>query len=378
MLLLRSGCRGVAPAAENVQLMKAIQEQPLTCCPDYPERVARWEAWWTFASDRPLACVSVGTNKNIRWDKAFDLLEQPEQWLAVRRAQLENTHWAGDEVPSIRVDIGPVAIAAFAGAPLHFSAAENTSWQHPIIRSWDPLPPLRLDPDNRWYRAVMKLLEVTAADAAGNYAVMMPDYSGAVDALANLRGSEDLLLDLYDHRAAVIRAADALVDVWEGAYRRTNEILAASGAAMTTWVGPGSRVPYTVPTCDFNYMIGPQDFIETCLPSLREQARRAGRCALHVDGPGAANHAEAIASAPEITAVQYTPGAATPSALERIHLFKRWQAAGKPVVVCCPKEEVPEIVRQLDPRGLLIWPSGVSSPSEADEMAKYIQTHGRR
>jgi hypothetical protein len=60
---------------------------------------------------------------------------------------------------------------------------------------------------------------------------------------------------------------------------------------------------------DFNYMIGPDDFVETCLPSLREQARRAGRCVLHVDGPGAANHAAAIAGAPEITAVQYTPGA---------------------------------------------------------------------
>jgi hypothetical protein len=161
----------------------------------------------------------------------------------------------------------------------------------------------------------------------------------------------------------------------ETLYRRTNRILADAGSVMNTWIGPASCVPYTVPTCDFNYMIGPEDFIEVCLPSLREQARRAGRCALHVDGPGAAKHVEAIAAAPEITAVQYTPGAATPSALERIALFQRWQAAGKPVVVCCPKEEVPAILRQLDPRGLLIWPGGVTSPAEADEIAAYIRTH---
>jgi hypothetical protein len=358
-------------------LMKTIQEQPLAFCPDYPERVARWEAWWRFQADRPLVCVSVGTRKDVRWDKAFDLLEKPDAWLKVRRAQLENTHWAGDDVPSIRVDIGPVATAAFVGAPLHFSAADNTSWQTPVIESWDPPPRLKLDPKNRWYCAVMKLLRVTAADAAGKYAVMMPDYSGAVDALANLRGAENLLLDLYDHRAEAIRAANELVDAWEAAYRQTNQILAAAGAVMTTWIGVASRVPYTVPTCDFNYMIGPQDFIEICLPSLREQARRAGRCALHVDGPGAAKHVEAIAAAPEITAVQYTPGAATPSALERIDLFKRWQAAGKPVIVCCPKAEVPELLRQLDPRGLLICPGGVSSPAEADAIAAYIRAHGK-
>lgn len=358
--------------------MKSIHDQPLAFCADYPERVSRWEAWWRFQADRPLACLSVGKSKSIRWDKAFDLLEDPVSWLAVRRAQLESTHWAGDEVPGIRVDIGPVATAAFVGAPLHFAYAEGTSWQTPVIDAWDPPPRLALDRDNRWYGAVMALLRHTAADAAGKYLVTMPDYSGAIDALANLRGSENLLLDLYDHRAEVIAAADRLVDAWEGAFRETNAILAAAGAGMTTWIGPASRVPYTVPTCDFNYMIGPQDFVETCLPSLREQARRAGRCALHVDGPGAANHVEAIACAPEITVVQYTPGAATPSALERIGLFKRWQAAGKPVIVCCPKEEVPEIVRQLDPRGLLIWPSGVGSPAEADEIVAYIRTRGKR
>ena len=94
---------------------------------------------------------------------------------------------------------------------------------------------------------------------------------------------------------------------------------------------------------------------------------------LHVDGPGAANHAAAIANAPEITAVQYTPGAATPSALAKIDIFKCWQSAGKPVVVCCPKQEVPDILGHLDRRGLLICPSDIRSPQEADEMAAFIR-----
>lgn len=356
--------------------MQASFEKPLTFCPDFPERLARWEAWWRFEADRPLVAASVGLRSDIRWDKAFDLLERPEAWLAVRRAQMENTYRAGDDVPGIRIDFGPVAVAAFIGAPLHFAAAEDTSWQTPIIESWDPPPRLALDPGNRWYRALLALLRHTAADAAGNYLVTMPDYSGAIDTLANLRGSENLLLDLYDHRAAVIDAAARLVDAWETVYRETNAILAAAGAGMNTWLMAPSRMPYTVPTCDFNYMIGPEDFVETCLPSLREQARRAGRCLLHVDGMGAAKHAPAIAATPEITAVQYTPGAGTPSALPHVAMFRRWQEAGKPVVVLCPKEEACALVRQLDPRGLLIWPSGLRTPAEADELVRLLTKGG--
>jgi protein-L-isoaspartate O-methyltransferase len=54
--------------------------------------------------------------------------------------------------------------------------------------------------------------------------------------------------------------------------------------------------------------------------------------------------------------------------LAKLDIFRCWQAAGKPVVVTCPKEEVPELVRQLDPRGLLLCPCGVRTPDEAQSL----------
>ena len=59
--------------------------------------------------------------------------------------------------------------------------------------------------------------------------------------------------------------------------------------------------------------ISPTDFVEVCLPSLHEQARRAGRAVYHLDG--APRHARALAEDSAITAIQYTPGDGTPSAL---------------------------------------------------------------
>lgn len=305
----------------------------------------------------------------IRWGKAFDLLEKPREWLEVRRRQVENTHWAGDAIPSVRVDLGPVSTAAYLGAPLSLSEEEQTTWQTPTIEDWAHPPSLVVDPNNRWLRVALELAKVTAEDARGRYVVCLPDLTGAMDVLANMRGPDRLCMDLLENGAQVVASAAKVVDAWEAAYSALHDAILGAGAGVIQWLGCWSMVPYTLPTCDFNYMIGPAQFAEFCLPSLREQARRAGRCVFHLDGPGASRHAAALASEPLITAVQYTPGAGTPSALAKLEMLKMLQAAKKPIVVMAPAEEVPELLRKLDHRGLCFLPGGVKSPAHADELA---------
>lgn len=353
---------------------QAAMVKPLEACPHFPEVAERWEAWWRFEADRPLLVTAIGVRTGIRWDKCFDLLEKPDEWLAARRLQLEGLRWSRDIAPSIRVDLGPVVTGAFLGAPLHFAAGENTSWQTPVIEAWTEAAVPRLDPQNRWLRTVRALLERTARDAAGRYLVCLPDYGGAFDILANLRGAENLLLDLYDQPERLAPAATRAVDAWETAFATAYETVTAAGAGVTSWLHAWSAVPYTLPTCDFNYMIGEEMFREQVLPSLAEQARRAGRCLFHIDGPGAAKHAEALAGEPALTALQYTPGAGTPSALERLPMLKRLQAAGKPLVVCCPAAEAGALAAALDPRGLALIPEGVRTP---DDLARLEARIGR-
>ena len=122
--------------------LKHIRSRPLSLCPDFPDIARRFNRWWNFDADRPLFLAAAAKTPDIRWDKAFDLLDRPEDWLQVRRAQLEALHVAGDWLPSIRIDIGPVAMAAFLGAPLHLAHREQTSWQDPVISDWSRLPPL--------------------------------------------------------------------------------------------------------------------------------------------------------------------------------------------------------------------------------------------
>ena len=347
-----------------------IGRTPLQLLPAFPEIARRWLDWWAFANDRPLVIAQVpqAGAETIRWDKGFDLLDDTAAWLAMHRAQVENTRWMGDAIPSVRVDIGPVATAAFAGAPLHFAAKEQTSWQTPIIDSWDQVAALEFDPENEWFVKVMRLTEALADDARGRYLVCLPDLTGAVDALANLRTSQVLCFDLYENREAVVQAAERLVNIWEQAFVRLYDAVLGRGAGITQWVTCWADRPFTVPTCDFNALIGANDFREVCMPSLNEQARRAGSCVFHLDGPDAARHAETLAASPAITAVQYTPGAGTPSALDKLPLFRMFQEQRKPLFIETPVGEARQLMESLDPRGLAIRLSGLSDPADAEAL----------
>jgi hypothetical protein len=162
-------------------------------------------------------------------------------------------------------------------------------------------------------------------------------------------------MDLYDERESITAAARMATDAWQACYSLIHDAILDEGAGPVQWLNCWSNTPYTLPTCDFNALIGVDDFREVCLPSLVDQATRAGRCVFHLDGPNAARHAPTLAKTEAITAVQFTPGAGTESALAQLDMFKMLQAHGKPIVIATPRREVDAIVRALDPRGLVIW-----------------------
>jgi hypothetical protein len=265
---------------EWARQLSAVSSRPLEFCPEFPDIAARWERWWQFAAERPLLHAAADTGQGIYRGKAFHLIDRPGQWLAVQRLQLANTHYVADALPRIRADIGPVSIAAFLGAPLSLSEAEQTSWQQTVIADWDHAPELRFDPDNPWFRRVLGLLAMIADDARGRYLVCTPDLTGAIDTLVNLRGPDQMCLDLFDHRPAVMAAAMRIMAAWEPIYATVMDTVLERGAGITQWLDCWSNRPFTIPTCDFNALLGQKDFAEVCLPSLAKQAEIAGTVAL--------------------------------------------------------------------------------------------------
>lgn len=352
--------------------LRKIGASPLTFCPDLPRIAQRWEAWWRFESDRPLLRVGVAADKTIRWDKGFDLFDRPTEWVALRRRQVEKTRRFGEELPSARVDIGPVAVAAFLGVTVHLGHKEQTTWQDPIIEDWARPPSFRIDAANAWFRRVVALHAALAEDAAGDYLVCFPDMSGGIDGLSNMRGPDRLCMDLYEHREPVKAAAMEVAEATSVAFDAFCEAVLSRGAGITQWLGCWSDSPYVVATSDFNALISEKDFVEMCMPSLRHQARRAGRCIFHLDGPSAARHAETLARDEAITAIQYVPGMGTPSAVAKLPMLRKVQEAGKPLILACLSAEVEKLCGELDPRGLALMPWDVDSTKKADKLMRIV------
>jgi hypothetical protein len=231
--------------------------------------------------------------------------------------------------------------------------------------------PLKANPVNPWLQRVLLLLEKVAEDARGKYLVCLPDLTGAIDALANMRGTQKLCFDLHERREDILTAAKQAVDAWEAVYCQMYDIVLSSGTGITQWVSCWADAPFTVPTCDFSALIGPEDFSKVCMPSLKEQARRAGLCVFHLDGPDAARHAAWLAEDPDITAVQYTPGAGTPSALSMLPMFRMFQRHRVPLFIESPLEEVKQLVGELDPRGVAIRTGGWDSTEQAEALIEW-------
>ena len=109
--------------------------------------------------------------------------------------------------------------------------------------------------------------------------------------------------------------------------------------------------------CDFAAMISPQAFAEFVLPSLVEQCQRLDRTIYHLDGPGQINHLDYLLEIPELTGIQWTPGAGNPEVDSScwFPLYKKIQAKGKRLVLLgVDKKRIEKLLKEISPEGLLI------------------------
>ncbi len=333
--------------------LERIAGQPLALCEDFPAIAARHEAWWNHGLiDRPVFIAHGGRGGPAPHGKCIELMNEPAKWLEARRQQLANQQPIGDGLPHIRVDLGPAALGPMLGGRVDVSP--NTVWTHPHIDDdYANAPTGGLHDDAPFTRYFRECLEVLAADAAGRYLVMSPDIGGCGDTLTNLRGPDNLSMDMIDQPDRAIAALEGMYPAWRQAFETLYDTaVARHEAGVITWLGLWSNRPYTVTNCDFNALIGPREFEQVFLPEIDRIARSAGRSVFHLDGPDAARHADALAELDSLDAIQFTPGAAAPGALAHAPMLKRLQAAGKCIIPFTPVDEVLPLIDALSPEGL--------------------------
>jgi 5-methyltetrahydrofolate--homocysteine methyltransferase len=225
--------------------------------------------------------------------------------------ELRTTTYLAEAFPNTNINLGAGSLALYLGSEPEFRM--ETVWFGECIHDWSALPRLAIDPENRWWRLHLDLIEEQVRTAAGNYLINIPDLVENIDILSAMRGPQAFCLDLIDNPDAIKEQNVAVQDAWEEAFTGFYEITkeedgSSSFTAFNVW-GPGKTAKVQ---CDINAMIGPDQFREFVQPELRRQCDWLDYSVFHLDGPDALRHADALMEIESLNCLQWTPGDGNP------------------------------------------------------------------
>ena len=281
--------------------------------------------------------------------------------------QFASTYFAGDQFPSHLPFLGPIVQAAFLGCDLVLDNT-RTGWLKPLALGADALPPLRYDPDNRWWRLMQDLTRTAVAAGRGRFLVGLTDLCSPGDDLAALVGAEAALAMFADRPDRVDRILAAMCNLWKRYLDELHAILVAGGqqgsCGTFTLYSPGRSCTLQ---SDMSCMISPAMFDRHIAPILDRQARHLDHAIYHVDGPGAIRHVPSVAAVASIDALNWIPGAGQGPMRRWAGLIREMQDRGKPVQCSATPEDVEPILEVASPRGLFLHVR-CESEAEADQL----------
>jgi len=319
-----------------------------------------FNAWWEKETDQPIIQVFAprkGYTFNIWWDWGFakepdnpnKIVDQFEDWCA-------KMFFGGEAFPDLWINLGPGIMAAYIGADARFRPDSETVWFE-TPKDWRELEELKIDPDNRWWRTTKEITAFASGRSNGKFMVGITDLGGVNDVAASLRGSQTLITDLFRCPEKVRDLCSQILDIWHIYYEELYRILKGESRGNSAWMGLwASRKWYPI-QCDFSAMLSPKLFKEFALQYIRGQCLRLDYTIYHLDGPGEIPHLDMLLDIPELSGIQWVPGAGNEpvESPDWFHLYKKVQESGKLLVVQgVLKENVEALLRKLKPKGLLV------------------------
>ncbi len=309
--------------------------------------------WWAGELDRPLMALTLygahpsagkaraprlnqGTCTDFRWSA--------EEMIEIIDEDLSTLEFAGDGYPKVNFDaFGPGVLAALCGARLDNSSGQV--WFFPEQEREIGEIHAVYDPENQWAQRIKALYRTGMERWDGLVVMGMPDLGGVMDVAASLRGTENLLMDLYDEPDEVQRLIGEIEKAWYAAYEDFSQILHPKGETMgwTDWSGLLSPMPSYIIQSDFCYMIGNEMFQDFVLPTLKRDTERLSNTIYHLDGIGELCHLDSILSLPELNAVQWVYGEGKPGPMHWLDVYRKIRAAGKRMMMVGTPDEFYEV-----------------------------------
>jgi hypothetical protein len=289
---------------------------------------------------------------------------------------LNNTYFAGDAFPHFNLNMGACCHAAFfEGAKYKF---EDTMWFFPSL---DDLSNLKLDKTDAYYNTIIAACRYIAEQAKEDFIISMPDVSGNADALAHLRGSENLLVDLIECPDDVLKALGMMQEQYERAHKAVYDIVKKNnkGSSAIGWMhvwAPGFTAQLQ---CDLSVMISNAQFEKFIMPELCRQAEFLEYPVYHLDGIEQIRHLDSILSVEKIKMIQWVHVAGQPAPYKYMNELKKIQKAGRVLHLTIQPGDMPVYLENLSSKRLLLNLDALQSREAADAAIrcaeKYAAAH---
>ncbi len=337
--------------------------------------------WWRGDPDRPLVKLTIENRypaersavPPLSQSNSLDFSVSPETVVDALDLELSRKEFLGDAFPMVDFGaFGPGVLAGFCGA----RADDHTGsiWYFPREAKEISDIHAKYDPDCALVRRIKAIYRAGLQKWNGSVIMGLPDLGGVMDVAAALRGSEELLMDLYDNPEEVLRLIGEIETAWREAYEDLSAVLAPQ-KFNTNWSGLLSDVPSYVCQCDFCYMIGNGMFRSFVLDTLKKDTEYLGNVIYHLDGKGELKHLNDILSLPKLKAVQWVFGDGEKPAEEWMDVYGAIARAGKRIWVCGTPDSFRKVYSQM--REPMYFTYGLDASCE-DEGRAFLRAVGGR
>ncbi len=342
----------------------------------------RYNAFWDGeAFER---CCLFLTSPNPQYTPNPPPASLQQQWEDIDfRVQCEcnnvaNTIYHADAFPGVFINFGPGCFASCIGGTHQWS--NGTVWfeNEQIITDWSHPPVPRIHWEGTMCRLVEEFTGKMMQAGEGKLLASITDIGGTFDILASLRGTQQLLVDLYEYPEEVKQYVKQIQPLWLEYFEKLSGWLLRTQGAMTSWIPAYSEQAYYTLQCDFSAMISPAMFEEFVLPDLRFQTESMPRSIYHLDGQGELPHLDMLLSLPELNAIQWIPTPESGDLADEkwFDLYQRIQHAHKGLILLgVPPEKVEFLLKHISTKGLLIATS-VWEDKAAKELIALVDSFG--
>jgi len=250
-----------------------------------------------------------------------------DEIIEIEDAYLKCLAFPGDSYPCISLDFGPGSLSAYMGARVD---VRDSVWFFPTAKRLADIPEY-IDTECCLYKRVHDILRAATQKWADTpVQIQTSDMGNNLDILAALRGTENLLLDLFDEPELVKQKLKKITSAWKLSYQAEYEKIAAlSGGYTAGALGVLAEGKTFRLQSDFAYMISPEMYEEFVLPDIMELADYLDEPCYHLDGEPQLCHLSFLLQIKKIRAIEFVPGTGNKPPKEWTEVYRQIHNAGK-------------------------------------------------